>query len=343
MSGAGNMTMTSLDLAGVLMDLGVTITSENDQRLFGLCPGHEEYKGRPDFKPSWSIDKELLVHHCWSCPYAGTLRQLIADQQGDTAEVSEWLADYTRRRAIRRLRTPALASQGPPPVAKPLTKLQRRLESFADPPDWALEARGLERFAVVHYGLRWDQELEHWIIPIHDEHGTLVGFQRKGDGYFKNVPKGLQKKFTVFGLQKFTGPWAVLLESPLDVARLYSEGVEGGVSSFGAYVSNYQLDLINERVEDVVLALDNDDAGNEQRNRVWHSQWRRGNRYRVLDYTGIDAKDVGDMTSVQVRRHALYPRTWRPPEPPPRQRARPQRPSGQRLLDWREARRLGVH
>lgn len=333
------MTKTMSDLFGILTDLGVEVTSESDQRVFGLCPGHEEYKGRPDTKPSWSMDKELLVHHCWSCPYAGTLRQLIADMGGETADASEWLADYTRRRAIRRLRERPQVSPAPKAPPRRASALERRFKAFCDPPDAALQARGLERFAVVHYGLRWDPALDHWIIPIHDEYGKLLGFQRKGlDGYFCNRPREVPRNQCLFGLGQLAGTWAVLLESPLDVVRLYSEGVEGGVSSYGAFVSNYQLDLLNDRCEDVVLALDNDDTGNEQRNRIWHSQWRKGNRYRLLDYTGIDGKDIGEMTSAQIRRHALYPSTWRPPEPATRPaRAKPQ--PGQRFLEWREARR----
>ena len=324
------------DLLGILADLGVEVTSENEVRVFGLCPGHEEFKGRPDSKPSWSMDKELLVHHCWSCPYRGTLRQLIADQKGDTAEASEWLADYTRRRAIRRLRERPAVAPAPKPKPAKLTAVQRRFRAFSEPPDWALEARALERFAVAHYDLRWDPATDHWIIPIHDEYGVLVGFQRKGDGYFRNRPEGLQKKFCVFGLEQLTGKWAVLLESPLDVVRLYSEGIEGGVSSYGAYVSNHQLDLILERADDLVLALDNDITGMTERNRVWWSYWKKGHRLRVLDYTGIDAKDIGDMTSEQVRRHALYPLFWRPPAPPPRER--PAKEPGEKFRQWREAR-----
>lgn len=329
--------MMKLDLAGVLMELGVEVTSENEHRVFGLCPRHEEFRGRPDSKPSWSMDKELLVHHCWSCPYTGTLREMIAFSRGDFVEASEWLAGYTRQRAMKRFRDQPQVPDTVKPKEKPLTALQRRLAMFCDPPDWALESRGLERFAVVHYGLRWDLEVDHWIIPIHHGDGRLIGFQRKADGYFKNTPKGVARNESVFGLHQLTGQWAVLLESPLDVVRLYSEGVEGGVSSYGAFVSNAQLDLINERVEDVVLALDNDETGNEQRNRVWHSQWRRGNRYRCLDYTGITGKDIGEMTSAEVRRHKIYPLSWRPPEPPPRAREK-QRP-GQRFMEWREARR----
>lgn len=325
------------DLVGILTELGVEITSENNERIFGLCPGHEQYKGRPDSKPSWSIDKTELLHHCWSCPYSGTLRQLIADMGGESADASEWLADYTRRKAIRKLRERPQVSVELKVEPARLTGLQRRFSAFEEPPDWALRARGLERFAVAHYDIRWDPELDHWIIPVEDEYGTLVGFQRKGDGYFCNRPKGLEKSRTVFGLRQLTGTWAVLLESPLDVVRLYSEGVEGGVSTYGAFVSNTQLDLINERAEDVVLALDNDDTGNEQRNRIWHSQWRKGNRYRVLDYTGIAGKDIGEMTSAEIRRHALYPVLWRPPEPPQRKREKP--PPGQRFLEWREAHR----
>lgn len=329
-------TTSSLDLAGVLMELGVEVTSESTERVFGLCPGHEEFKGRKDSKPSWSMDKELLLHHCWSCPYRGTLRQLIADQRGDTEEASDWLADYTRRRAVRRLREPRREQEVEKPREKPPSAVQRRFNGFGEPPDWALETRGLERFAVVHYGLRWDPELEHWVIPIHDEYGVLVGYQRKGDDYFKNVPKKVPRNRCVFGLAQLAGDWAVLLESPLDAVRLYSEGIEGGVSSYGAFASLYQLELILERADDLVLALDNDETGNEQRNRLWWSQWRRGNRLRILDYTGISGKDVGDMTSAQVRRHRVYRRQWQPPQPTdkPRRRAGAEN----RLLAWRERR-----
>lgn len=328
----------SLDLVSVLEDLGVTVTREDEKRVHGLCPGHEEFKGRPDSKPSWSMDKELLVHHCWSCPCAGTLRQLIADMGGESADASEWLADYTKRRAIRRLRERPKAPEAKKQSPARLSALERRFRAFEDPPDWALEARGLERFAVVHYDLRWDPAVDHWIIPISDEYGKLAGFQRKAPDHVLNRPKGLEKKFMVFGLHQLTGKWGILVESPLDVVRMYSEGVEGGVAAYGAFVSNAQLDLINERCDDVVLALDNDETGNEQRNRIWHSQWRRGNRYRVLDYTGIDGKDPGEMTSAEIRRHKIYSPLWRPPEPKPRPRAKPV--PGQRFLEWREARRL---
>lgn len=326
--------MSRLDLAGVLMELGVEVTSESDQRVFGLCPGHEEFKGRKDSKPSWSIDKELLVHHCWSCPYRGTLRQLIADQKGDTDEVSEWLADYTRRRAIRLLRNPAPVSEAQKPAAKPLGALQRRFKAFEDPPGWALEARGLERFAVAHYDLKWDPEVEHWIIPIHNENGELVGFQRKADGYFKNVPKKVPRNECVFGLGQLTGSWGVLVESPLDVVRMYSEGVEGGVATYGAFASLYQLALVLDRVDDLVLALDNDETGIEQRNRIWWTQWRRGHRLRILDYTGIDGKDIGEMTPEQIRRHRVYPVFWLPPKPviPKSKKSKP----GDRFKQWKE-------
>lgn len=303
------------DLIDVLQELGVEVTSWSDSRVFGLCPGHEEYTGRPDGKPSWSMDREMLVHHCWSCPYRGTLRQLITDLKGGV-EAREWLSDYTRRRAVRRLRKTGRVqpASSKPPV--PQTALQRRLERFSDPPDEALEARGLERFAVVHYGVRWDEALGHWIIPIHDAKGRLAGYQRKGDGFFKNVPEGMRKKFMLFGLSQFAGGWAWLVESPLDVVRLYSEGLEGGVSSFGAYVSNAQLALLVDRAYDIVLALDNDEAGTTERDRIWW-QWRHphGIRVRALDYSGIAGKDVGDMTSAQIRQLAVHPRRWKPPRP----------------------------
>lgn len=328
------------DLTDVLEALGVEVTGESADRVFGLCPGHEERVGRPDTKPSWSMDRDLHVHHCWSCGYAGTLRGLVADVGGAEA-VTDWLADFTRDRAVRRLR--AKGRRAEPPELPALTAAEKRLERFGEPPDEALRARGLERFAVAHYGIRWDPAREHWIIPVHDDKGVLAGYQRKGEGYFKNWPKGLQKSQMLFGLGQLHGAWAVLVESPLDVVRLYSEGVEGGVSSYGAYVSDAQLRLLldppdgRRPVEDLVLALDDDEAGNAERDRIWKAWRRRGVRLRALDYGGVDGKDVGEMTPEQVRRLTVHPRRWRPAEREDNGRRRA--PVGERLVDRRDRRR----
>jgi DNA primase len=64
-------------IEGVLLSLGIETVQRNDE-LTGLCPMHLERTGREDSRPSWSMNAETGVHHCFSCGYKGTLVSLVA-------------------------------------------------------------------------------------------------------------------------------------------------------------------------------------------------------------------------------------------------------------------------
>jgi DNA primase len=66
------------DIEKVLLRLGVD-GSQRNREITGLCPMHLERVGRQDNNPSWSINTETGVHHCFSCGYKGILLGLIAD------------------------------------------------------------------------------------------------------------------------------------------------------------------------------------------------------------------------------------------------------------------------
>ena len=65
-------------IEGVLISLGIETTQRGDE-LTGLCPMHLERTGRQDNNPSWSMNAETGVHHCFSCGYKGTLLTLVAE------------------------------------------------------------------------------------------------------------------------------------------------------------------------------------------------------------------------------------------------------------------------
>src|SRR5260221_3188429 len=112
--------------------------------------------------------------------------------------------------------------------------------------------RQLEAFAVANYGVRWDPTERGWILPIRRENGELMGYQFKRRHRVRNRPTRVKKRETLFGIDKFPeGGRAVLVESPLDVVRLYSEGITGGLAAFGVVVDQLQLDLIYEHAHEV--------------------------------------------------------------------------------------------
>lgn len=304
-------TRETTDLITVLEEIGVVITAVRDDRVHGLCPRHEERTGKVDASPSWSIDRDLHLHHCFSCGYSGTLRSMITDLMDLPADwVSEWLAEHEARLVTVRLRTLGRRKRAAAPGPEP----ERLLKGFVDPPDKALAERHLERFAVNHYGVMWDPAAKAWILPIRSDNGALLGYQRKRKRIVRNVPKKMWKRTTLFGIDKFPEHGrAILVESPLDAVRLYSEGIQGGVSSFGAEVDPRQMELLRLHADELVLALDNDTVGQRQTEALWAQYWNTsGLELYKLDYGDSKAKDVGEMTGDEIHKRVLNPYrdTW---------------------------------
>jgi DNA primase len=151
---------------------------------------------------------------------------------------------------------------------------------------------------------------ENWILPIRDpETGQLWGYQEKSEkGWFCNKPAKVTKADTLFGLDAFEGTTAILLESPLDCLRLYTAGIYGGVSSYGVQVSDRQLDILFDRAEVVIFALDNDTVGLAKMWELRTRYLRSGRRIKFIDYSHIpQAKDIGTkgLTDEEIQRAVL--------------------------------------
>jgi DNA primase len=155
----------------------------------------------------------------------------------------------------------------------------------------------------------WDHEQDNWILPVRDpDTFEFWGYKEKSeDGYFNNKPAGISKGDTLFGIDCLRERTAILLESPLDCLRLYTAGILGGVASYGAKVTSTQMDLLFDRVNVIILALDNDDAGWNAVRAIKQKYLGSGRVIKVLNYTGIEGKDIGEanVTDEQIRKAVL--------------------------------------
>ena len=103
----------------------------------------------------------------------------------------------------------------------------------------------------------------------------------------------------------------VVVESPLDVARMGSVGLFGGIATYGSAVSKTQINLIRG-AEAVIVAMDNDEAGRESSKAILEWSVRLGFEVRFFDYSGIDVKDIGGMSRAEIFRgiekakHSIY-------------------------------------
>ena len=302
------------DVEGVLLTLGIETMQRGDE-LLGLCPMHLERTGKEDSNPSWSMNIENGVHHCFSCGYKGTLLTLVGEIKEFTTQwgrvdfdaAKDWLRDNIEVNFDFLAKQLEDARNTYIPIPALVGMSEARLAVFEDhPPAWALEARDLTDDACVLHGVKWSNSKNSWITPIRNpESFSLMGWQEKSqtERFFRNRPTGVQKSKTLFGIEKYTSGTMIVVESPLDVVKLSSIGIYGAVSTFGAIVSKEQLHLM-KRANKLILAFDNpgiDAAGAKASLDMLDRTRKEGMECWFLNYGQIPYKDIGDMPEDVVR------------------------------------------
>ena len=294
------------DVFGALADLGID-AEERGNEAVALCPnpGHE------DTHASWSCNLDTGMSHCFSCGFGGSFTYLVQKMKGvgrDDAE--QWSRGRRVRDIVEGYYLPQVKVEKPPPVVS-----ETDLWKFTEPPQDALDDRGLTAGACQHYDVRWDDSRGLWITPVRDPHtGQLWGWQEKSARYFRNRPRDIPKSKSVFGFQSLRpGGTAVLVESPLDVPYLFAAGTGGAVSGYGVSVSREQVGLIRGRAGEVVLALDNDRAGWQGTGKLAYAfgttpvrVFNYGSftagpfRTQVVEEDSWDGADPGDLTAEEI-------------------------------------------
>lgn len=289
----------SLDVESILHSLDISVIRERGDELIAKCPMHFQRTGTEDAHPSWSINAKTYVHHCFSCGYSGTLNMLYRDVRGEVPEDLEW--ELSKQSVLSTLQK---TDSKRDPVSTSVNEWS--LRNYSDVPDRLLARRHLTREAIDFFGIRWDSVTKVWVIPIRTPQGDLMGFQFRQKGTVINHPPGMEKSSTLFGLHLFMEHSKItIVESPLDAVRLYAVGIPA-VSSFGASVSSVQVGLLARHYQQIVSAMDNDAAGSRATLFLQRELTRLGSSVLPFDYSGLAAKDPGDVESDD-----LLLRAWR--------------------------------
>ena len=289
--------MTVEEMKDALTRLGVEYYSDRGYEIQAECPAHEERTGHRDNNPSFYINADTGAFICFSCGWKGGLTTLISYTQGNV-DIKDWLKDGEGL-GLRLKR-----------ILKPKEHIQEQtyitesmLSAFTTPPAEALKSRGLTTEAAVLHEILWDSRRQNWIIPIRDGvSGSLLGWQEKGYlvRYFKNYPTGVHKSSSLFGYAQYHGGAMIVVESPLDVVRLSSLGIAGGVATYGAIVSKFQFNLIRG-ADQLIFAMDNDDAGKKSSKELFYRAKEMEKEAWFFNYKGTDLKDIGGMSLDEVR------------------------------------------
>lgn len=292
------MTDRSEDIASVLEDLGVEIKRVSGDEIQGRCPLHHLFKGRPSTRYSWYMNSDTGLFICHTCGSRGNLPILISQLTGDDNTIVA-VQSLLIRNGLSRLSSPRERDEEEVEVD------WVRYSKFAPLPHAIADFRQVDPRVAQQFGVRWDSTKKMMILPIVSPLGELLGWQAKSRGNFLNVPEGVHKAKTLFGIEKAAQRTALLLESPLDVVRFHTvfplakTGISA-VATFGANVSDEQIALLTKRVDRLIMGLDNDAAGRLESRRLakaWPS-FRKGIRY--LNYEHTKAKDIGDMEDDEI-------------------------------------------
>lgn len=295
--------MATIEIVNLLENAGVENLKEHAKEISGLCPQHMARLGKPDTHSSWSINKFSYLHHCFSCGYSGTLTGLLIDQLGYAPDnLEEDLAKHSFLNNMAKA-VPPKPVDTTPSAPVPVINDWSLKNMMRDVPQRLVDFRMLQRKAVDEYGIRWDPERKSWVLPIRSCTGDLLGAQFRQKGNELNLPEGMEKSLTLFGIcQMKQYDTVALVESPLDAVRMFGCGIPA-VSSFGAWVSWDQCTLLARNFTHVIMALDNDKVGREAASKVTPMLKRRGVAVTAFLYQGLwdknarPAKDPGDVAS----------------------------------------------
>lgn len=287
-------TQTGTSFVDVLVELGVEVQRVSGNEVTARCPVHHKYKGRESTRAAWSMNIESGLWHCWTCGARGNIMQLVRELSADPMIL--W---NVQKQVI-------LSGFAPQErVYEHVPKAQVDWVEYAEfelVPDKVLALRQLDADVARRFGIRWDPSNRSVIVPIISPSGELMGWQAKKSGWFNNYPEGIKKGSTLFGIERATESIGLLLESPLDVVRFHSVVSSGvsAVASFGASVSQDQIDLLTDKFDGLILAMDNDEAGHlsTKRLRTSLSTFRKGIRY--WKYSVDSPKDIGEMSDEAI-------------------------------------------
>jgi DNA primase len=264
----------------VLDRYGVHLKGEGAERT-GPCPFHE------DARPSFSVNVEKRVFHCFGCGAKGNVLDFVARKENVSIRraaelVADWLGmekgarERPARKAEPRTREPAPPTAPPEPEEAAEPEANRPL-GFAlklDPEHPYLAERGVGRALAEFFGIGFCNRglLKGRIaIPLHTERGELVGYLGRwpgddppdGEERYK-LPPGFKKALVVYNLHRVQGAeHLVLVEGCWSVIRLHALGFQAA-ALLGCALTRAQADrIVASRPKRVTLLMDGDVAGND--------------------------------------------------------------------------------
>lgn len=178
-------------------------------------------------------------------------------------------------------------------------------------------SRGFSSHTLEHFGVGDCHDkgflCERAIIPIHNDTGkNLVAAIGRATKEYKSpkfliYPKGFDKRCYLYNYHRAINKaeessCLFIMEGQGDVWKMYEAGVTNAVSLFGKTISEqHELKLSKLAITNLVILMDNDQAGREARIKI---QRQLGRMYKLI-FPKVSSKDVGDMSVEKIKLEIL--------------------------------------
>lgn len=252
-------------LLGICLQRGLDATyASSGAELMMPCPLCDDHKQR------LYVNRETLKWTCFNCQAAGYGERFLTD----VLLIDPIMAHRIKGQLLGDI------------AVIHSVKYQMKVEASAGPMEWPpftmsfaeekvdgrywqyLIDRGLTRYEIEHYDIRWcpmGKYAERVIVPVYMDRvlrGWVARLIRPAGEHEQKVltPPGMKSSMLLFGLDAAWHSKSVVLVEGVFDAIAFPDGV--AIASLGAKLSPVQRHLIRKRgIEQVIIMYDNDDAG----------------------------------------------------------------------------------
>ena len=286
----------SIDWVNILLEVGVDIPIDKAQVTI-QCPFHS------DVHDSCSINTEEGKWICFRGCGQGSLRTFVQRILGlNTSAIDDYLMDKTLFLDID------MFDSIVPVVNDKLPEVS--FPHITEKVPWWIFDRGFTKKALKRWDCGVDSE-NNLVIPIKDRESRLVGWVTR---QYNREPKylyskGLKKSKVLFGEFNIEPcSFICVTEGTLDAIWLDQHGYNA-IAILGANMSTRQQEAVLKLpTEELVLCLDNDDAGKIGTDRIMSCI---ANRF-VVSYIQLpnEYKDVQDIRDITLLNEIIKERTF---------------------------------
>ncbi len=295
-----------------LLGLGIVVEEEVQGNHIAHCPwpdNHTNGDRNPSFSVEISTGRWICYRGCGGG--GGSLDQLVQLLQGgDASAARKWLMLRGAVTTFEEVRAvlPVLKEAGDEDPGTTLPAILDYARQQTDRTSEFILKRGFTVQTLQAWGFRYDPVLRAVVIPVYDFGGqALVATIRRlvppiKLGYPKYLySPGFARSRHLFAAYRHAseGGRVILVEGPLDAVWLHQQGFTEAVALLGVYCSQRQRQLLARLGRTVILALDNDAAGQEATERLVMQLGQAFNVAQVSLPAGV--KDVQELGIEELR------------------------------------------